>query len=104
MLWFLVRGRLGLGLGLDLALTYVVIAIVTRENVIHHQAYSWPCFNELCLNIHVILKLNPIPIGLFRGLESMGGGGGLIWPPPPQISATNGPIDSKIGTVVKQVK
>ena len=50
---------------------------------------------------------NPIPIGLFRGLESIGGGvggGGLIWPPPPQISATNGPIDSKIGTVVKQVK
>ena len=49
--------------------------------------------------------LNPIPIGLFRGLESIGGGGGggLIWPPP-QISATNGPIDSKIGTVVKQVK
>ena len=45
---------------------------------------------------------NPIPIGLFRGLESIGGGG-LIWPPP-QISATNGPIDSKIGTVVKQVK
>ena len=45
-------------------------------------------------------NLNPIPIGLFRGLESIGGGGGLIWPPPPppQISATNGPIDSKIGS------
>ena len=46
--------------------------------------------------------LNPIPIGLFRGLESIGGGG--WFGPPPQISATNGPIDSKIGTVVKQVK
>ena len=44
---------------------------------------------------------NPIPIGLFRGLESIGGGADL---PPPQISATNGPIDSKIGTVVKQVQ
>ena len=28
-------------------------------------------------------------------------GGGLIWPPP-QISATNRPIDSKIGTVVNK--
>ena len=35
----------------------------------------------------------------------MGGGGGHFGPPPPpQISATNGPIDLKIGTVVKQVK
>ena len=49
-------------------------------------------------------RINPIPIGLFRGLESIGGGGGWFGPPPPQISATNGPIDSKIGTVVKQVK
>ena len=48
------------------------------------------------------LTLNPI--GLFWGLESIGGGGGLFWPPPPQISATNRPIDLKIGTVVKQVK
>ena len=49
--------------------------------------------------------LNPIPIGLFRGLESIGGGGGGGggWFGD-QISATNGPIDSKIGTVVKQVK
>ena len=46
--------------------------------------------------------LNPIPIGLFWGLESIGGGGAYL--APPQISATNGPIDSKIGTVVKQVK
>ena len=50
-------------------------------------------------------SINPIPIGLFRGLESIGGGGGgADLAPPPQISATNGPIDSKIGTVVKQVK
>ena len=34
----------------------------------------------------------------------MGGGGGAdLAPPPPQISAINGPIDSKIGTVVKQI-
>ena len=44
--------------------------------------------------------VNPNPIGLFWGLESIGGGGGG----PPQISATNGPIDLKIGTVVKQDK
>ena len=49
-------------------------------------------------------SINPIPIELFRGLESIGGGGGADLAPPPQISATNGPIDSKIGTVVKQVK
>ena len=54
---------------------------------------------------NLICRLNPNPIGLFWGLESIGGGGGggLFWPPP-QISATNGPIDLKIGTVVKQVK
>ena len=49
--------------------------------------------------------LNPNPIGLFWGLESIGGGGAVLAPPPPpQISAANGPIDLKIGTVVKQVK
>ena len=47
-------------------------------------------------------NLNPNPIGLFWGLESIGGGGGIL--APPQISATNGPIDLKIGIVVKQVK
>ena len=48
---------------------------------------------------------NPNPIGLFWGLESIGGGGGgHFGSPPPQISATNGPIDLKIGTVVKQVE
>ena len=52
---------------------------------------------------HAAQIFNPIPIGLFRGLESIGGGGADL-APPPQISATNGPIDSKIGTVVKQVK
>ena len=50
-----------------------------------------------------VVFFNPIPIGLFRGLESIGGGG-LIWPPPLRSRATNGPFDSKIGTVVKQVK
>ena len=54
-------------------------------------------FGEMC---H--LPINPNPIGLFWGLESIGGGGGIL--APPQISATNGPIDLKIGTVVKQVK
>ena len=47
-------------------------------------------------------KLTLFPLGYFEDLSPLGGG--LIWPPPPQISATNGPIDSKIGTVVKQVK
>ena len=60
-----------------------------------------------CISSKIIVSslflFNPIPIGLFRGLESIGGGGGWFGPPP-QISATNGPIDSKIGTVVKQVK
>ena len=45
--------------------------------------------------------LTLFPLGYFEDLSPLGGG--LIWPPP-QISATNGPIDSKIGTVVKQVK
>ena len=45
--------------------------------------------------------INPNSIGLFWGLESIGGGGGGHFGPPPQISATNGPIDLKIGTVVK---
>ena len=62
----------------------------------------------ISFDFHHIPKLfigfNPIPIGLFRGLESIGGGGGGADLAPPQISATNGPIDSKIGTVVKQVK
>ena len=49
-------------------------------------------------------SLTLFPLGYFEDLSPWGGGGGgLIWPPP-QISATNGPIDSKIGTVVKQVK
>ena len=41
--------------------------------------------------------LTLIPLGYFEDLSPLGGGG-------PQISATNGPIDLKIGTVVKQVK
>ena len=52
----------------------------------------------------VYASLTLFPLGYFEDLSPLGGGGGLIWPPPPQISATNGPIDSKIGTVVKQVK
>ena len=44
-----------------------------------------------------------IPLGYFEDLSPLGGGG-CFGPPPPQISATNGPIDLKIGTVVKQVK
>ena len=46
--------------------------------------------------------LTLIPLGYSEDLSPLGGG--LFWPPPPQISATNGPIDLKIGTVVKQVK
>ena len=66
--------------------------------------YNWS-FLFIFLHKPTLLPstFNPNPIGLFWGLESIGGGGGLFWPPPP-ISATNGPIDSKIGTVVKQVK
>ena len=41
------------------------------------------------------MLFNPNPIGLFWGLESIGGGD---FRPPPQISATNGPIDLKIGS------
>ena len=48
------------------------------------------------------MPLNPNPIGLFEGLESMGGG--PLWPPPPQISATQEPIDLKLGTDIKQVE
>ena len=57
--------------------------------------FQWGIFTQ---------ALNPNPIGLFWGLESIGGGGGAVLAPPPQSSATNGPIDLKIGTVVKQVK
>ena len=48
--------------------------------------------------------LTLIPLGYFEDLSPFGGGGGGHFAPPPQISATNGPIDLKIGTVVKQVK
>ena len=47
------------------------------------------------------VRFNPNPIGLFEGLESMGG---PLWPPPPQISATQEPIDLKLGTDIKQVE
>ena len=47
--------------------------------------------------------LTLFPLGYFEDLSPLGGGGGADLAPP-QISATNGPIDSKIGTVVKQVK
>ena len=53
------------------------------------------------LNICIPANLNPNPIGLFEGLESIGGG--PIWPPP-QISATQEPIDLKLGTDIKQVE
>ena len=43
---------------------------------------------ETIWNTRASRALNPIPIGLFRGLESIGGGADLA--PPPQISATNG--------------
>ena len=43
-------------------------------------------------------------LGYFEDLSPLGGGGGGAVLAPPKISATNGPIDLKIGTVVKQVK
>ena len=49
-------------------------------------------------------RLTLIPLGYFEDLSPLGGGGGGADLAPPQISATNGPINSKIGTVVKQVK
>ena len=48
--------------------------------------------------------LTLIPLGYFEDLSPLGGGGGGGLLGPPQISATIGPIDLKIGTVVKQVK
>ena len=45
-------------------------------------------------------QLNPNPIGIYGGLESIGGG---QYGPPPQISAMNAPIDAKIGTDVEHV-
>ena len=50
---------------------------------------------------HITPILTLFPLGYFEDLSPLGGGADLA---PPQISATNGPIDSKIGTVVKQVK
>ena len=55
-------------------------------------------------HISPTLNLTLIPLGYFEDLSPLGGGGGEPPPPPPQISETNGPIDLKIGTVVKQVK
>ena len=53
----------------------------------------------------LLIFLTLIPLGYFEDLSPLGGGGGgCFGPPPPQISATNGPIDLKIGTVVKQVR
>ena len=43
-------------------------------------------------------SLTLIPLGYFEDLSPLGGGADLAPPPPPQISATNGPIDSKIGS------
>ena len=51
------------------------------------------------MHLEAIL-FNPNPIGIYGGLESIGGG--PIWPPP-QISAMNAPIDAKIGTDVEPV-
>ena len=68
----------------------MVIAIFHQGHLKLHFA---SCFSILTL----------IPLGYFEDLSPLGGGGAVL-APPPQISATNGPIDSKIGTVVKQVK
>ena len=44
------------------------------------------------------LPLTLIPLGYFEDLSPLGGGGGGE----AHISATNGPIDLKIGTVIKK--
>ena len=54
-------------------------------------------------NFKIRAHLTLIPLGYLEDLSPLGGGGGGILTPP-HISATNGPIDLKIGTVVKQVK
>ena len=54
-------------------------------------------------NYSDFIELTLFPLGYFEDLSPLGGGGADL-APPPQISATNGPIDSKIGTVVKQVQ
>ena len=52
------------------------------------------------LSVHLTL----IPLGYFEDLSPLGGGGGCFAPPPLRSRQLMGPIDSKIGTVVKQVK
>ena len=46
-------------------------------------------------------KLTLIPLGYLKDLSPLGGG--PLWPPP-QISATQEPIDLKLGTDIKQVE
>ena len=68
--------------------------------IIHERLAIFSQWNFTGSPVYVT-AFNPNPIGLFWGLESIGGGGGGAVLAPPQISATNGPIDSKIGTVGK---
>ena len=48
------------------------------------------------------LDLTLIPLGYLKDLSPLGGGG--HYGPPPQISATQEPIDLKLGTDIKQVE
>ena len=66
------------------------------------QAYLHIPNGHGCNPYMIIHTLTLIPLGYFEDLSPLGGGG--HFGPPPQISATNGPIDLKIGTVVKQVE
>ena len=61
----------------------------------HDNGLSWSS------KTRALLWLTLIPLGYFEDLSPLAP---PPPPPPPQISATNGPIDLKIGTVVKQVK
>ena len=53
---------------------------------------------------HSVECLTLIPLGYLKDLSPWGGGGGPLGPPPPQISATQEPIDLKLGTDIKQVE
>ena len=63
-----------------------------------HSVHYWGSavrvlFSMVQIHLWRACIFNPNPIGLFEGLESMGG-----------ISATQEPIDLKLGTDIKQVE
>ena len=58
-----------------------------------------------CLTYTILYyNINPYHTRVWRRVIEPGGGGGAIRAPPPQISATQEPIDLKLGTDIKQVE